>query len=642
MLSANLLHFSVITTFIENVKFGLGRSEPLDVPKWRLNFQNLSIFLIGFSALLYIRKTPSAEKFWQQAIQFLSRRKALTLVILISAAIAFTSSLVVNFSKYSFSDGWFYSVARLLDRDTLLYRDVGFWVTPLTGIIAYYMTLLGNYIIWEKVFGFLVLLVIWTGLWKINFFLTKNSVISLVFTAISIAIGQTFVATVYYEYNVLTVLFVILIAVAEIQRLKVREVSFAKEYFWLSVVGFTSGIAILNKYTDGFANFLFLSLYYCLYFLPGFQKKGWKKIAREVTAIPLGLVISFLTMWAISFFIVDYFSMPGYILGLAAAKGGSSILLQSVLNFPYRLLDCIFILLSIFSDSKFIFGDRFLELLFRIFFPFLLLFNFVVCIYLSLARNKTNLLSPDRLAICSLLSFLSIGSFIPTMLSNSGGWDNLKYMYNVLPISLLLFIALRNRSRGFASILKISSVIFSAVAILLANTKIQRPYTWFYSQKKLKVENLVVPTSGYYKYQPIDREYSRVISEICSTITDRKAAVISYPLPIANLACEHPFPLKSNLFWYDVSSQKTVQELLQWIDRDRVEPVYIVYLRAPGLLELHKELFGEKPFHKKLENYLQAQNGNPKRSRYRLIKKIPFNRVEVKIYKSLDNGNRIN
>jgi hypothetical protein len=111
--------------------------------------------------------------------------------------------------------------------------------------------------------------------------------------------------------------------------------------------------------------------------------------------------------------------------------------------------------------------------------------------------------------------------------------------------------------------------------------------------------------------------------------------VISYPVPFANLACAKKYPLTENIFWYDVADSQKIYTLLNWLRDNSKRPVYVVFFYNHNLLTIHEKMFGLKPAHRELESYLLAQEALGNNAQYILKHSIRYQRVTVKIYKSI-------
>ncbi len=206
LIFAQLLYpSSFLVLFLGSIKSHIGKNQPLDLAKWRATLHSLSalcfISAITLSLCFYSDLIESKLHLpIKRTIRNLTP-KIFIVIVLVSSLLSFFSSLVVNFLTHSFADGWWTATAQLLNDKTLLYKDVEIWTTPLRVLIAYYLNQLEPILLWEKLFGLVVLLTIWFGLWRLNFFLTKNIFISLAFAAISVSIGQMFVATIYGQFK---------------------------------------------------------------------------------------------------------------------------------------------------------------------------------------------------------------------------------------------------------------------------------------------------------------------------------------------------------------------------------------------------------------------------------------------------------
>ena len=644
LIFAQLLYpSSFLVLFLGSIKSHIGNNQPLDLAKWRATLHSLSalcfISAITLSLCFYSDLIESKLHLpIKRTIRNLTP-KIFIVIVLVSSLLSFFSSLVVNFLTHSFADGWWTATAQLLNDKTLLYKDVEIWTTPLRVLIAYYLNQLEPILLWEKLFGLVVLLTIWFGLWRLNFFLTKNIFISLAFAAISVSIGQMFVATIYYDYNLVTVMLVILVFLAESKRLKERETSFASECLWLMVSGLLSGFLIFNKYTDGIANLFFLFIYFFIYFTidnSGKESKNYFKnyLLFRILAFFAGLFTSLFIVWIFGFFIVDFYEMPRSILEASEGKGGASLIVKLFQGLALSLYNFTTAPLTSIGNGE-IFQVSFLDRVFKAILPFLLVFNVVVMTRsLFNSTGKYNLSQSQRF-ICLLMSLLALGSFIPTLMSNAGGWDNSRYFYNVIPLSIMGLIFFTNTKKMKIKILKFSAVILAFISIPLSINKTFRPYQWFLSQGKTKFEQLEFSSSGYYAHLPINKRYGQVVDDICSTLSDHKAAVISYPVPFANLACAKKYPLNENIFWYDVADSQKIYTLLNWLRDNSKRPVYVVFFYNPKLLKDHESVFGLKPAHRELESYLLSQEALGNNAQYILKDSIRYQDITVKIYQSI-------
>jgi hypothetical protein len=427
----------------------------------------------------------------------------------------------------------------------------------------------------------------------------------------------------------------IVIVLAETQRLKVERLNFSRSCLWLMVVGLLSGFLVLNKYTDGIANLFFLLIYFFIYFIISrSQNKEDDRFLLKIVAFFAGLFASVLILWIFGSSIIDFYEMPISILAISKAKGGTSLFFKIFQGFPLIFYNITVDPLRAILRGQ-IFQVDFIEKIFKALLPFLLVFNVVVLTRsLFNTTRKSNLSQAQRL-ICLLMSLLALGSFIPTVMSNAGGWDNAKYFYNVIPVSILSFICLTKTKKMKVKILKISAVVLAFISIPLSINKTFHPYRWFLPQRQLKFDQLEFSASKYYAYLPVSTKYDKVVQKICSTISDQEADVISYPVPFANLACAKKYPLTENIFWYDVADSQKIYTLLNWLRDNSKRPVYVVFFYNHNLLTIHEKMFGLKPAHRELESYLLAQEALGNNAQYILKHSIRYQRVTVKIYKSI-------
>jgi hypothetical protein len=627
LIFAQLLYpSSFLALFLDSIKKShIGKNQPLDLAKWRATLHSLSALCfisaitlsLWFYSDLIESKLPLPIK---RTIRNLTPR-IFIVIVLVSSLLSFFSSLVVNFLTHSFADGWWTATAQLLNDKTLLYRDVEIWTTPLRVLIAYYLNQLGPILLWEKLFGLVVLLTIWFGLWRLNFFLTRNIFISLAFTTISVSIGQMFVATIYYDYNLITIMLGIVIVLAETQRLKVERLNFSRSCLWLMVVGLLSGLSVLNKYTDGFIFLLFILVYFTIYFSASNQGvKSWRKLLVVISAFVAGVFASLLIVWLLGFSIIDFYEIPSVLMSSTEAKG---VNVYSLISIFFRLF---------FSNLSNIFsGQNF----FLVILPFLLIFNSMALTQSLYSVKKKHILSVDQRFICLLMTFMGWAVFLTNLLSGGGRWENFPYFFNLIPISVLSFIDLKNNGIFNTKLLKISVIFLSLISIPFSIKKTLKPYNWLLPSGQMRPNNFEFSSSGYYAYLPINKRYGKVVDDICSALSDHKAAVISYPVPFANLACAKKYPLTENIFWYDVADSQKIYTLLNWLRDNSKRPVYVVFFYNHNLLTIHEKMFGLKPAHRELESYLLAQEALGNNAQYILKHSIRYQRVTVKIYKSI-------
>ncbi len=625
LIFAQLLYpSSFLALFLGSIKSHIGKNQPLDLAKWRATLHSLSalcfISAITLSLCFYSdlieSKLPLPIK---RTIRNLTPR-IFIVIVLVSSLLSFFSSLVVNFLTHSFADGWWTATAQLLNDKTLLYKDVEIWTTPLRVLIAYYLNQLEPILLWEKLFGLVVLLTIWFGLWRINFFLTKNIFISLAFAAISVSIGQMFVATIYYDYNLITIMLGIVIVLAETQRLKVEKNS-CKLIICYMVVGLLSGLSVLNKYTDGFIFLLFILVYFTIYFSASNQGvKSWRKLLVLISAFVAGIFASLLIVWLLGFSIIDFYEIPSVLMSSTEAKG---VNVYSLISNFFRLFFSNFS--NIFSGQNF----------FLVILPFLLIFNSMALTQSLSSVKKKHILSIDQRFICLLMTFMGWAVFLTNLLSGGGRWENFPYFFNLIPISVLSFIDLKNNGIFNTKLLKISVIFLSLISIPFSIKKTLHPYKWLLPSGQMRPNNFEFSSSGYYAHLPINKRYGQVVDDICSTLSDHKAAVISYPVPFANLACAKKYPLNENIFWYDVADSQKIYTLLNWLRDNSKRPVYVVFFYNPKLLKVHESVFGLKPAHRELESYLLSQEALGNNAQYILKDSIRYQGVTVKIYQSI-------
>jgi len=562
--------------------------------------------------------------------------------LFICSMITFLSSLAINFLNHSFSDGWWTAIAQSLNNETLLYRNVKLFTTPFRAIIAYYLNQFSTIILVEKLFGFCILLLIWIGLWWLNFSLFRNVFIALGFTTISVTIGQSMNATNYYDYNLILILLAILMLLSENQRLRLQNSNFGLDCLWLMVFGFLSMVDILNKYSNGISVLFFIVIYFVIHFCVSKEEKSFGKIFTRFLAFISGMLVALLVIWLLGFRFTDFYAMSDVLRNTAEAKGVTLSqskwllldLLQGFFSRHIYLIKSIFKDISIYNGHGFWIIFAILEKIFLIILPSLLVINTCLLIK-SLHSDKVYVLSRHQRFLCLAMSLLGLGSLLAALPSTSGGWTNLQYFFNVIPVSVFCFVDFKGNGILKTKIIKISVIFLILITIPMSIYKILYPYYWFLPSGKIRLRNVEISSSGYYAYLPIDKKFGNAIREICSTIVDEQAAVISYPVPFANLACNRKYVLRENIFWYDVADQRKIQELLDWLKKSHNSPVYVVFFYDPYNLFIHEKMFGSKPAHRELESYLLSQEALGNNAQYILKDSIRYEGLTVKIYQSI-------
>ncbi|MBU0762177.1 MAG: hypothetical protein KKD39_04070 [Candidatus Altiarchaeota archaeon] len=157
--------------------------------------------------------------------------------------------------------------------------------------------------------------------------------------------------------------------------------------------------------------------------------------------------------------------------------------------------------------------------------------------------------------------------------------------------------------------------------------KLFMPYDWWFPSGFIRLDNFEVSSTGYYAYSPIEKKYAGAINEMCSTMEDDSTAILSYPVPFANLVCNHPYALKENLFFYDVTESKVIYETLDILVKGNESPEYVVFFYNNLSLSYNEKVFGPYPAHRALESYLLSQNTASNQSRYTLLRAIDYSTI---------------
>lgn len=581
--------------------------------------------IIAFSMLfILILETLSKNK--KQLEILFTKLIKFKYYVLIPLTIIFIYNITF-FNKYvPITEGWFSTYAYLFNHGHFIYKDFYMFLTPLyTIIISLFTSIVGYDILYLRIFGIGVMLLITFFLYKNLEILFGKSISSFV-TTIGVIYYQSGVAHITYDFTQFVALFGLIQAYCLLSFLRQKENKNYLSVKWLVLAGFFASFTFLIKQSNGLMMALFpiaglivLSIkqkrhdlikiiaYYVLGFaLPILAIFAWlisnsafwqfKEQVFSDAISAKGGFYQILTGWIKENFKLDFLirlieilavlGVFGYWLNFFKFKNQVNKSFNSIL----LLLGsgCLFIIILITFMGKIYFLNnhfRFAEIgipnltVSAVSFSLAIVIGFIIFTFFKKPINKSLV----------MLAFISLGYIFGT--GTSAGLSEVAAF-----IGLCMFIGYMLKLNSFLNLGKVFIILFClSLSFVYVEIKYERPYYWWgLSTLDIRINRQIIKAPSELNGLYTSENNLKLINDVSAAISTYSKAsdsVVAFPnIPLFYLINNRWPPGKAVVYWFDFLPDNLAIKEAEAIKKN--PPKVIVYLDlGPAVWQAHEALF---------------------------------------------------